>query len=288
MGELESGHTDISRTMKFFPIRKDDPRTLSKEQIDHFNERGYISPIDVFTNEEIGDHRAYFDDLMEKALAMGHDSYGINAWHLRIRGIYDLVVEPRILDCVQDLLGENLICWGTHYFCKMAGDTKRVSWHQDASYWPLSPTKVVTVWLAIDDADEANGAMKFIPGSHLHGHISFEASAKDEENVLDQTVASAESYGDDPVLVPLLAGQMELHSDLLLHSSEPNPSERRRCGLTMRFAPPDVKALSGGRWGVQKGWNRLSVIARGNDPTGHWLDNPRPTADDIPPKGWAP
>src|SRR5213078_3074180 len=71
------------------------------------------------------------------------------------------------------LLGENVIGWGSHFFCKMPGDGKSVSWHQDASYWPLTPSKAVTVWLAIDDADVGNACMRFIPGSHWFGHLTY-------------------------------------------------------------------------------------------------------------------
>ena len=114
----------------------------------------------------------------------------------------------------------------------------------------------------------------------LQALYAFEASGDQERNVLDQTVCDAESFGDAPVSVPLKAGQIEMHSDLLLHSSEPNPSDRRRCGLTMRFCPPQVKAL--------QGWNRMGVICRGTDASGHWPDNPRPADDDIPPVNWVP
>ena len=103
------------------------------------------------------------------------------------------------------------------------------------SYWPLSPSKTVTVWLAIDDASVENGAMTVIPKSHLHGQIAFERSTAEEKNVLGQTVHGALSYGDAPFPFEMKAGQMSLHSDLLLHGSEPNTSDRRRCGLTMRF-----------------------------------------------------
>ena len=104
---------------------------------------------------------------------------------------------------------------------------------QEASYWPLTPSKTVTVWLAIDDADEENGAMEIIPRSHLHGQLPFEESTIEENNVLRQTVRDAMVYGDAPVSFAMRAGQMSLHSDLLLHGSAPNPSNRRRCGLTM-------------------------------------------------------
>ena len=109
----------------------------------------------------------------------------------------------------------------THYFCKEPGDTKQVTWHQDASYWPLTPSKVVTVWLAIDDADEENSAMKVIPGSHLHAQIPFEHSTVEENNVLGQSVHQAEDYGEAPVAFEMKAGQISLHTDLLLHGSEP-------------------------------------------------------------------
>ena len=85
--------------------------------------------------------------------------------------VYDLLTHPKIVACVKDLIGENVIGWGAHYFCKMPHDSQIVGWHQDAGYWPLSPSKTVTVWLAIDDATVENGAMRFIAGSHHLGHL---------------------------------------------------------------------------------------------------------------------
>ena len=55
---------------------------------------------------------------------------------------------------------------GSHLSAKLAGDAKRVSWHQDASYWPLTPSRVVSAWPAIDDTAVDNSAMQVIPGSH--------------------------------------------------------------------------------------------------------------------------
>ena len=213
------------RDLRFFPIRNDAPRHLTPEQIRHYNERGYIFPLDVFSEDEIAAHRHYFDELTAMAEAAGLDNYGINAWHTSCAGIYDLVTEGRILDYVQDLLGETVILWGSHYFNKLPGDGKRVSWHQDATFWALSPSKTVTVWLALDDTDVDNGAMTLIPGSHLHGAIEYVDSRPEENNVLWQTVEGAPQYGAAPVPVELRAGQMSLHTDLLLHGSEPNLSE---------------------------------------------------------------
>lgn len=126
----------------------------------------------------------------------------------------------------------------------------------------------MTVWLAIDDADRENGCMKFLPGSHLQGHLEYRESSSDEGNVLDQTVDEIERFGT-PMDVILKAGEISIHSDLLLHGSEANHSARRRCGLTLRYCPPDVQAALD--------WNQKGVVVRGEDTTGHWGNPPRPS-----------
>ncbi|MBK34838.1 MAG: phytanoyl-CoA dioxygenase family protein [Gemmatimonadetes bacterium] len=274
-GGVRDAMPELERDLTFHPVVNVTPSVLSSGQIRDFNERGFVFPIEVFSAGEIAYHRRVFDEVADEAMAKGWGAYSINGWHTHVGAIWDLVTEPRILDAVEDLIGPDIVCWGTHYFAKMPGDVKRVSWHQDASYWPLTPSKTVTVWLAIDDADEANGAMQLVPRSHIHGQIDFEQSAPEEQNVLNQSVAEPRAYGDDPVMVSVKAGQMSLHTDLLLHGSEPNRSERRRCGLTMRFVPPDVRAY--------RGWNlKRAVVCRGRDRSGHWIHHPRPTFDRIP------
>ena len=62
--------------------------------------------------------------------------------------------------------------------------------------------------------------------------------------MLNQTVPEVEKYGE-PVYVELKAGEASLHSDLLLHGSEANTRDRRRCGLTLRYTAGDVTGLHG-------------------------------------------
>jgi chlorinating enzyme len=268
---------ELDRVTKFFPLGVENTQLLTKAQIDQYNDQGYLFPFDIFSAEEITEIRAYFfDDLLPKAMAAGWNSYEITNWHKHCRSVYDLVTNSRILDYVQDLLGETLILRHSHFFAKLPGDGKRVSWHQDASYWPLTPSKVVSAWLAIDDTDVENGAMQVIPGSHKNAQVAFEKSSKTENNVLNQTVHHPEKHGNDPVSLTLKAGQMSLHSDWILHGSEPNMSTRRRCGLAMRFLSSDVRAYND--------WNQHSIVCRGSEPTGHWANHPRPEREFIPQK----
>lgn len=273
---ITDAYPELDRERQFFPLGVENPTHLTHNQIKQYNDKGYIFPLDVFSAAEIAEYRAYFDDLLPKALAAGWNSYEITNWHKTCAGIWDLVTNDRILDYVQDLLGETLILRHSHFFAKLPGDGKRVSWHQDASYWPLTPSKVVSAWLAIDDVDIENGAMQVIPGSHRNAQVAFERSREDENNVLNQTVVNPELYGDAPVSLELKAGQISLHSDWVLHGSEPNNSTRRRCGLALRFLSSDVRAFNG--------WNQHSIVCRGSEPTGHWANHPRPNGEEIPQK----
>lgn len=260
----------MTRDLRFHPSIANHPQRLSREQIEFFNREGFVAPIPLFGEEETVNIRHYFDELLARTLAEGGNSYSIATAHLRHGRVYDLLTDARIVSYVKDLLGENVIGWGSHFFCKMPGDGKRVSWHQDASYWPLTPSKAVTVWLAIDDANVENACMRFIPGSHWLGHLTYALTENDDANVLNQIVVGVEQL-KAPVDDELKAGEISIHSDLLVHGSEANASRRRRCGLTLRYCPADVRA--------ELGWNAKGVVVSGNDPSGHWVNPQRPETD---------
>lgn len=257
----------IERDLRFYPAVNDDPQRLTVEQIERFNRDGFLAPLPLFSTNEIQEIRDYFDALLRDVLAAGGDSYSISTAHMKHGRVYDLLCHPALVDYVADLLGDNVVGWGSHFFCKMPGDGKSVAWHQDASYWPLTPSKTATVWLAIDDADVENGCVRFVPGSHHYGHLTFRPSDPAEHNVLNQTIEDIDQYGE-PYNNVLQAGQISIHSDLLLHGSDANTSERRRCGLTLRYCAADVRA--------HLGWNEKGVLLRGSDPERYWGNPGRP------------
>ncbi len=260
----------LKRELRFFPVQNSKPKKLTREQIEFYNENGYLTGFRVFEDGQTREARERSDRLLDQFIREGKGSYAIDRYQDRFRTIWDLATAPAILDYVEDLIGPNIVCWATHYFCKLPGDRKGVAWHQDCSYWPLTPSKTVTAWLAIDDVDRENGCMQVIPRTHLHGHLAFRESRASEQNVLSQTIEDAERFGA-PEDIELKAGEISLHSDLLIHGSRPNLSKRRRCGLTLRYCPPDVRAY----WD----WNKSSILCRGTDPWGHWANIPRPTEE---------
>jgi len=263
--------------LHFEPIVSPSPRALTTGQIQRYNDNGFILPFSIYDAEGVEANRLFFDDMLAKIQAADskRDAYSINGYHVKSRGIWDIVMNPRILDLIEDIAGPNFVCWGTHFFCKLPHDPKSVPWHQDASYWPFDKAQTVTVWLAIDDADLANGCMQVIPGTHKMGALPWEETRQNA--VLNQEIAGAEKLGQ-PVPFEIKAGSISLHADMLAHGSEPNTSDRRRCGLTMRYCPVSVRNTAG--------WNNQSIICRGVDPSGHWAHHDRPSGEDLSPLPW--
>lgn len=256
----------MERDLSFVPSQNANPQFLSREEIQKYNDVGYLMPFDGLSEDEVNTIRDYFNQILKKVIESGDSSYSISTAHLKYPLIYDLLSHEKILAPVKDLLGDDIIGWGAHFFCKMPNDGKRVPWHQDCVYWPLTPSRTLTVWLAIDDVDESNACMKFIPGSHLDGPREFK-NIDDNDAVLSLETQDVDDH-KSTANVCLKAGQFSIHNDLLLHGSEANQSEKRRCGLTIRYAAASVNA--------EFGWHQKGIVVSGVDRLNKWSNLPRP------------
>ena len=191
--------------------------------------------------------------------------------HLLFTGFADLIRNEAILDAVEDVIGPDILVWGTSLFIKDAGEPAFVSWHQDSTYWGLEPPDGVTAWVALSDVPVESGAMKFIPGSHARGQLAHRDTF-DENNLLTrgQTLDMDESQA---VPAPLARGEMSLHHLRLAHASAPNGTGERRVGIAIRCLPPHVRQAEG---------RTSATLVRGRDAFGHFDPEPRPTADMTP------
>ena len=222
-----------------FKIHNEVRRLSANEKLQYKNE-GYITGLPVFADKAKDDLNGLFVSLSSRL----DNSINLNKtaqWHKASLKFYNLCTTSAILDYVEDLLGPNFFLWGGQFFLKEPKDGSVVPWHQDAQYWPLSPARAVTVWLALYDTDEENAAMKIVKGSHNEGMFNHQTN-KASNLVLDQEVSKDQIKEENIVSLILKAGEISLHDDGLLHGSEANNSSRRRCGITMRFSPVNVKA----------------------------------------------
>lgn len=275
-GEERFQFGEVQRDFCFQPSSLENLSVLSEEQVDYFNKTGYLTGLAGLSSIEVSDLRLYLDWLIEEVVSADdqRNSYSINQYHQVSGRLWDLIQTPLFVNYVSDILGPESVCWSTHIFCKLPGDGMEIPLHQDANYWPFTPTKSVTIWLAVDDVDEDNAAMRFIPGSHLDGDLAHTELPLDGSVVLNRRVVEHESY-DDAVLNEMGAGEVSLHTDLLLHGSPPNFSDRRRCGIALRYLAAEVKVVPGG-----ESWTQSAVHIGDGDASGYWPNRPRPLKDE--------
>jgi phytanoyl-CoA hydroxylase len=161
----------------------------------------------------------------------------------------DLCRHPKVLDCMQSVLGPDLVLIMSHLIVKRATDGLPVAWHQDNTYWPsVEGTDVGTVWMAIDDTDQANGCMKVIPCTH-EGYPNMEKILTDGKDLLGLSVKVTEEMKAVAVALEMNAGSLSVHDSFILHGSDANTSGRRRAAYTMRYAnPKTVKVDARKHW----------------------------------------
>ena len=147
---------------------------------------------------------------------------------------------------------------------------------QDGPLWPFSPTSGFSIWIALDEVTMDNGAMSFFPASHKLGGLEHESTTDNPDdvngNAIPDSVMDEVQTKHEQIAVELTAGACSIHSELLVHGSLPNTSERRRLAVTISYLKPSSHDLG-------LGWNtRYGMHVAGGDPSGHWCDLPRPPA----------
>ena len=75
MATIENAFPELERELDFIPLGVDQPKVLTQEQIQQYNEFGYVAPLSVFNDDEMADIRAYFDELLPRAMDAGWGQY---------------------------------------------------------------------------------------------------------------------------------------------------------------------------------------------------------------------
>jgi len=124
-------------------------------------------------------------------------------------------------------------------------------WHQDEAHNdPQAYRSQITVWIALFDTTPANGAMAFIPHSHLCGVLPHRAHGG------SSGANAIECCGDfDPAeakVCPLPAGGITIHHGLTIHGAAANRSDAPRLGYIFNYKNPPVPRPELGTFG----WNR--------------------------------
>jgi hypothetical protein len=219
--------------------------SFSVEEIERYKTEGFVIPQFRLSEERVGRLREALarvisdnPDTRPEHLVSIHVKGGKTTEGVRGDDVFlELVQDPGITELVSQVIGPDVILWGSQSFCKPGGDGMEVPWHQDGHYWPIRPLATCTVWVAIDDSVVENGCLRVIPKSHNPPVLVPHYKEEREGIALNQGVSADDIDLDSAVNIELQAGQMSMHDVYLLHGSNANRSTRRRAGLAIRYMP---------------------------------------------------
>lgn len=160
--------------------------------------------------------------------------------------VFDLLTNDRLLDVVEGILGPELVSNPVQHVRmklppRVLGAERarsylaaRVPLHQDLGVLlpEADSSTILSCWVAVTDADEENGCMQVVPGSHRHdlyNHCPTEPQTGIPEHLLSL---------DDAVALPMRAGSVLFFGQNLVHGSLDNTSEDRvRISMDLRYQP---------------------------------------------------
>ena len=215
---------------------------LTGKQLADYEEFGFLDSIPILSADEVCHFRAAVE---ETCAALGGRVTRLDGPHQYFRWAWDLSTHPRILDCMEQLIGPNIMLKSTRLFYKFGRSDAFVGWHQDGLTEQVKDACVPAIWLGLTPANVENGCLRVVPRSHRLGLVPH-ADFPNADNLTTQG-ATAQVQIDEPHDVVMQAGEMSLHHPLMLHASNPNRTPEARIGFSATYSTP---ALSSSRTAI--------------------------------------
>jgi ectoine hydroxylase-related dioxygenase (phytanoyl-CoA dioxygenase family) len=230
---------------------------------------GFFFPYDVVSQAEAAEILADLEAGEAETAADRAKLSMLRGYPARLLPSFDrLIRQPRLIDAVSQLIGSDLLVWGSGLFIKEANSKSFVSWHQDLNYWGLDGANEVTAWVALTPATVKNGCMRFVPGSHEHDLVAHVDSFA-HDNLLTRGQEIAVKVDEaNAVDVVMWAGQASFHHGHMYHASGPNRTSARRVATAIRYVATSMKQKSGDKL--------LVSHVSGHDRYGHFNVAPPP------------
>lgn len=150
-----------------------------------------------------------------------------------------LLGDARIVEPMAGLVGaQRVALWTDKLNFKRPQEGSGFRWHQDSPYWAHVSRhldRLPNVMLALDDADEGNGCLRVVRGSHRRGVLP----GRQGDGVLGPLFTDPQAFdARDQVAAAMPAGSLLFFSPHTVHGSEPNRSERARRACVLTYQPP--------------------------------------------------
>lgn len=223
------------------------PHALTSQQVQKYQDEGFIVIEDFFSPEEI--------DVLREAEASPAIQSALEERGIRERTVHlleltvlhpaflGLARDPRIVACIQPLIGEDIQL--QHSKLATKPPTKGMGafgWHQDIMYYPHTNTSLLSVFVYLDDTTPENGCMSMVRGSHRLGALRHH----DANGIFLGTCLENDLWEKNPGKVAPLAvraGAISIHHCLTLHGSPANHSGRPRRGVVFSYRAADAYQL---------------------------------------------
>lgn len=233
---------------------------LSDDQVREFHETGFLTGVRILDDHQIGFLRDELTELMtpdhagkcwwyeyhsnESAVPGQVLFHALGAWRLR-PGFHDLLWSPRFVVAASQLLGGPVRFWHDQLFCKPARHGGVVAWHQDYSYWTRTvPMQHLTCWIGLDDSNEENGCVQYIPGSHRWDLLPITGLAGAMDSI--RAILSDEQWRQfqNPVSAILQRGSCSFHHPLTMHGSRANQTGQPRRAVVLNVCLDGTRSAS--------------------------------------------
>ena len=245
------------------------PKILTATSLASYERDGFLFPIRVMSSAEATDYRSSLESCEVAAGGPSSSKMKYKA-NLLFTWANELVRNSTILDAVEDIIGPNILCWNASFLIKEPGSADYISFHQDATYWGLSPLDVVTSWLALSPVTREAGPMQFLPRSHTMNQVGHRETYADGNMLTRGQEIEVDVDEADTIPVLLDPGEISLHHVLLVHGSGANISRHRRIGMAVRYIPTYVR---------QEKLRNSATLVRGVDEYGYFDLEPEPATD---------
>ncbi len=217
---------------------------LHDDEIAHYRDEGWgiprfrlpaerVSAMSTALDALLRDNPGVRPEKLVSAHVAGDNGEGVHG----SQAFLDLARDPEIVELVSGVLGEDLILWGCHVFCKPAAEGYETPWHQDGHYWPIRPLANCTVWVALEESTVANGCLRVIPRSHVGKQLHEHLHEDRDDLTLNQRLAAGAFDEASAVDLELQPGEMSLHDVYMIHGAKENRSSKRRAGVALRYMP---------------------------------------------------
>ncbi len=151
------------------------------------------------------------------------------------------------------LLDDAPVARNLEYFNKPARIGKATPAHQDGYYFMLKPCKAITMWLALEEADEANGCVRYIKESHLKG---MRPHGRTQTLGFSQGITDyAQADFDNEIFFRVKPGDLLVHDAMTIHRTDANESDRSRKALGFIYFGASAKEDTEAKEAYQKKLN---------------------------------